>query len=72
MDNYFDLIDISFEGCSLQMSPSQLTTTNIAKLSDLCPTVTLVSDRGTVALPTDRIFDMWMNVLLGLWKVTKR
>ena len=58
MDSYLDFVDISFEGRSLQMRPSQLTTTNIARAFRLIPdTIILVSDRGTVALPTDGVFD---------------
>ena len=58
MDSYLDFVDISFEGRSLQMRPSQLTTTNIARAFRLIPdTIILVSDRGTLALPTDGVFD---------------
>jgi hypothetical protein len=57
MDSYLDFVDISFEGRSLQMRPSQLTTTNIARAFRLIPdTIILVSDRGTVALPPE-VFD---------------
>ena len=54
----FDLVDVQYEGRTLQIRPSQLTATNIARTFRLIPeTIFLVSDRGTVALPTDGVFD---------------
>ena len=54
----FDLVDVHYEGQTLQMRPSQLTVANIARTFCLIPeTIFLVSERGTVALPTDGVFD---------------
>ena len=54
----FDLVDLSYDGRNLQMRPSQLTVANIARTFRLIPeTIFLVSDRGTVALPTDSVFE---------------
>ena len=53
----FALIDLSFGGRTLQMRPSQLTTTNITRAFRLIPdTIILVSERDTVALPQDGVF----------------
>ena len=53
----FALIDLSYGGRTLQMRPSQLTTTNIARAFRLIPdTIILVSERDTVALPQDGVF----------------
>ena len=66
-----DFVDISFGGQSLQMRPSQLTTTNIAKAFRLIPdTIILIYDRETVALPTDGVFDD--DAIHGQLKVTKQ
>ena len=54
----FDLVDVHYEGRTLQMRPSQLTVANIDRTFRLIPeTIFLVSERGTVALPTDCVFD---------------
>ena len=54
----FDLVDLSYDGRNLQMRQSQLTVANIARTFRLIPeTIFLVSDRGTVALPTDGVFE---------------
>lgn len=53
----FQLIDLSYGGCTLQMCPSQLTTSNIARAFRLIQeTIILVSERDTVALPQDGVF----------------
>ena len=53
----FALIDLSYGGQTLQMRPSQLTTTNITRAFRLIPdTIILVSERDTVALPQDGVF----------------
>lgn len=53
----FQLIDLSYGGRTLQMRPSQLTTSNIAQAFRLIPeTIILVYEHDTVALPQDGIF----------------
>ena len=53
----FQFIDLSYGGHTLQMRPSQLTTSNIARAFRLIPdTIILVSERDTVALPQDGVF----------------
>ena len=53
----FALVDLSYGGRTLQMRPSQLTTTSIARVFRLIPDmIILVSERDTVALPEDGVF----------------
>ena len=53
----YQLVDLSYGGRTLQMRPSQLTTSNIARAFRLIPeTIILVSERDTVALPQDGVF----------------
>ena len=57
--NDFQFIDLSYGGRTLQMRPSQLTTSNIAWAFRLIPETiihVLVSERDTVALPQDGVF----------------
>ena len=52
-----ELIDVSFEGRTLQLRQDQLTLNTISRAFRLVPeTVLLVSERGTVAIPVDGVF----------------
>lgn len=51
------LIDITFEGRTLQLRQDQLTINAISRAFRLIPeTVLLISERGTVAIPDDGVF----------------
>ena len=52
-----DLINVTHDGRTLQMRPDQLTITVLSKAFRLIPeTIFLVSDRGTIAVAEDGIF----------------
>ena len=51
------LIDITFEGRTLQLRPNQLTVDTISRAFRLIPeTILLISDRGTIAVPQEGEF----------------
>ena len=52
------LIDVTFENRTLQLRQNQLTVDNISRAFRLIPeTVLLISDRGTVAIPQEGVFN---------------
>jgi hypothetical protein len=56
--DYLTLVDISYDGRTLQLRGDQLTLNTIANAFRLVvETVLLVSERGTVAVPQDGLFN---------------